>query len=115
MELPPGEAAYPYHYHLAEEALVLVLHGQPSLRAPDGWRDLQQGEVVPFLRGEQGATSSSTAPRRPVRFLAFSTNGDPDIVICPDSGTLGAFERQPAGVGLRAIFRPADTDRLPRG
>ena len=24
-ELPPGEAAYPYHYHLAEEELVFVL------------------------------------------------------------------------------------------
>ena len=28
----------------------------PHLRADDGWRDLQQGEVVPFLRGEQAPT-----------------------------------------------------------
>jgi uncharacterized cupin superfamily protein len=35
-ELPPGEAAYPYHYHLAEEELVLVLDSQPSLRTPTG-------------------------------------------------------------------------------
>jgi uncharacterized cupin superfamily protein len=31
-ELPPGEAAYPYHYHYAEEELLVVLTGQPSLR-----------------------------------------------------------------------------------
>ena len=108
-ELPPGEAAYPYHYHLAEEELVLVLNGQPSLRTPDGWRDLQEGEVVPFLRGERGGHQLVNRTEDTVRFLAFSTNGEPDIVIRPDSGTLGAYERQADGGGLRAVFRVADT------
>lgn len=107
-ELPPGEAAYPYHYHLAEEELVLVLDGQPSLRTPDGWRELQEGEVVPFLRGEQGAHQLVNRTEDTVRFLAFSTNGEPDIVIRPDSGTLGAYGRQSDGGGLRAVFRAAD-------
>jgi hypothetical protein len=44
-----------------------------------------------------------------VRFLAFSTSGEPDIVIRPDSGTLGAYERVPQGSGLRAVFRMVDT------
>jgi uncharacterized cupin superfamily protein len=47
-EVPPGEAAYPYHHHLTEEELVLVLEGQPSLRTPQGWRELAEGEVVAF-------------------------------------------------------------------
>ncbi len=42
-EVPPGEAAYPYHYHLAEEELVVVLAGTLSLRTPDGWRELSRG------------------------------------------------------------------------
>jgi uncharacterized cupin superfamily protein len=108
-ELPSGEAAYPYHYHLAEEELLLVLGGQPSLRTPDGWRDLQEGEVVPFLRGEQGAHQLVNRTEETVRFLAFSTNGEPDIVIRPDSGTLGAYERLSDGGGLRAVFRAANT------
>lgn len=108
-ELPPGEAAYPYHYHLAEEELVVVLDGRPSLRSPDGWRDLQEGEVVPFLRGEQGAHQLVNRTEETVRFLAFSTNGEPDVVLYPDSGKLGAFERLPAGGGLRAMFRLTDT------
>ena len=108
-ELPPGETAYPYHYHLAEEELVLVLHGQPSLRTPDGWRELHEGEVVPFLRGEQGAHQLVNRTQETVRFLAFSTNGEPDIVIRPDSGTLGAYERLSDGGGLRAVFRAKDT------
>jgi uncharacterized cupin superfamily protein len=104
-ELPPGEAAYPYHYHLAEEELVVVLDGRPSLRTPDGWRELQEGEVVPFLRGERGAHQIVNRTEDTVRFLAFSTSGEPDIVIRPDSGTLDACERLPQGGGLRAIFR----------
>jgi uncharacterized cupin superfamily protein len=30
-EIEPGEAAYPYHYHLAEEELLIVLLGRPSV------------------------------------------------------------------------------------
>jgi uncharacterized cupin superfamily protein len=41
-ELPAGEAAYPYHHHLAEEELIVVLQGRPSLRTAAGWRDLDE-------------------------------------------------------------------------
>jgi uncharacterized cupin superfamily protein len=107
-ELPPGEAAYPYHYHLAEEELVVVLQGQPSLRTREGWRELKEGEVVPFLRGERGAHQLVNRTESAVRFLAFSTSGEPDIVIRPDSDTIGAFERRPEGGGLYIHFRAAD-------
>jgi len=90
-------------------AELLVLDGRPSLRTPDGWRDLQQGEVVAFLRGEHGAHQLVNHTENTVRFLAFSTSGEPDIVIRPDSGTLGAYERLPQGSGLRAVFRMGDT------
>jgi uncharacterized cupin superfamily protein len=108
-ELPPGEAAYPYHYHLAEEELLLVLDGRPSLRTPDGWRKLDSGEVVAFPRGEPGGHQLVNRTPDTVRFLALSTNGEPDIVIYPDSGKLGANERLPDGGGLRAMFRMTDT------
>jgi uncharacterized cupin superfamily protein len=107
-EVPPGEAAYPYHYHLGEEELVIVLEGRPSLRTPDGWRDLQEGEVVPFLRGERGGHQLVNRTQRAVRFLAFSSSGEPDLVVYPDSNKLGAFERLSSGGGLRAMFRLGD-------
>jgi uncharacterized cupin superfamily protein len=107
-EVPPGEAAYPYHHHLAEEELLLVLDGHPSRRTPEGWRELEQGEVVAFLRGEHGGHQLVNHTQETVRFLAISTSGDPDIVIYPDSGKLGAFERLPDGGGLRTMFRVAD-------
>ncbi len=108
-EVPPGEAAYPYHHHLTEEELVVVLHGRPSLRTPEGWRELEQGEVVAFVRGERGAHQIVNRTEETVRFLAISTSGEPDVVIYSDSGKLGAFERLPRGGGLQAMFRMGDT------
>jgi uncharacterized cupin superfamily protein len=107
-EVPPGQAAYPYHWHLGEEEMVIVLEGRPSLRTPDGWRELAQGEVLAFLRGEPGAHQLVNRTDRTVRFLAFSTNGEPDIVLYPDSGKISAAERLPQGGGIRELFRLTD-------
>jgi hypothetical protein len=40
--------------------------------------------------------------------LAISTGGAPDIVLYPESGKVGAFERRPEGGGLYALFRAGD-------
>jgi uncharacterized cupin superfamily protein len=102
-ELPPGQAAYPYHFHLGEEELVLVLSGTPTLRDPSGERELEQGEVVAFLRGERGAHQLVNRTDEPTRFLAISTSDAPDIVLYPDSGKVGCYERRPDGGGLREL------------
>lgn len=107
-EVDPGEAAYPYHVHLAEEELVVVLEGRPSLRTPEGWRELEPGEAVWFPRGEAGAHQLVNRSEEPVRFLAVSTQEGPDVVIQPDSGKVGAFERRPQGGGLGLWFHPDD-------
>jgi uncharacterized cupin superfamily protein len=107
-EVPPGQAAYPYHAHLTEEEILVVIEGRPSLRTPDGWREMETGEVVVFERGETGAHQIVNRTEDQVRFLAASTGGEPDIVIQPDSGKVGAFERRPEGDGLRVWFRGED-------
>ncbi len=107
-EVPPGEAAYPFHYHLAEEELVVVLAGRPSLRTPSGWRELEEGEVLSFSEGEEGAHQVVNRSDERVRLLAISTAGQPDVVVQPDSGKVGAFERRPDGGGMRLWFRDAD-------
>jgi uncharacterized cupin superfamily protein len=64
MTVAPGQAASPYHFHLAEEEALIVLSGRPRLRTEEGWRDLSEGEVVAFPVGEQLPISSSTPGRR---------------------------------------------------
>ena len=106
--LPPGQAAYPYHWHYREEELIVVLEGTPSLRTPNGERRLERGEVVSFPTGEPGAHQVINDTGEEVRFLAFSTQGEPDLVMYPESGKLGVFERLPQGGGLYKLFRLED-------
>ena len=91
-EVPPGEAAYPYHWHVVEEELIIVLEGTPQLRTPDGRRRLETGEVVVFKVGEGGAHQLVNDTDLTVRFLSFSSwkNG-PEICFYPDSNKVLAF------------------------
>ena len=107
-ELPPGQAAYPYHWHMTEEELLVITQGAPSLRTPVGWRELEEGEVVSFPRGEEGGHQLVNRTDDTVRFLAFSTQPGPDIVMYPDSGKVGTFERRPEGGGFYELFRIED-------
>ncbi len=106
-ELPAGEAAYPYHFHYADEEIVIVLEGRPTLRAPDGERALEPGETVHFPLGPEGAHQLRNDTQQRVRFLALSSSGHVDVVEYPDAGKVGVGERLPRGGGLRAFF-PAD-------
>ena len=108
-EVPPGEAAYPYHFHLAEEEALVVLDGQPVLRTPDGRRRLARGEVIRFPVGEDGAHQLLNDTGDTVRFLAISTHGQPDVVLYPDEGKLSAAERRPDGGGMKVYFKLGDT------
>jgi uncharacterized cupin superfamily protein len=107
-ELPPGEAAYPYHFHYADEELVIVLSGRPTVRTPEGTRELEQGEAIAFPVGEEGAHQVLNQSEEPVTFLAISSNGRPDIVVYPDSDKIGVGERLPKGGGLRGFFPRAE-------
>lgn len=107
-EVPPGETAYPYHFHYADEELVIVLSGRPSLRTPEGTRELEEGEALRFPLGEAGAHQILNRTDETVIFLAISSHGRPDVVVYPDSDKIGVGERLPKGGGLRAFFRRGD-------
>lgn len=103
-KLPPGETAYPYHFHYSDEELLFVLSGRPTLRTPAGTRELAPGEAVHFPLGEEGAHQVSNRTEEEVRFLAVSTNGAADVVVYPDSNKICAAERLPEGGGLHTFF-----------
>jgi uncharacterized cupin superfamily protein len=106
-EIPAGQAAYPYHWHFAEEEILVVLEGSPRLRTPEGWSELAEGDVICFRTGEEGAHQIVNRTETTVRFLAFS-NQQPDAVIYPDSEKLLAAQRIPEGDGRLHMFRIAD-------
>jgi uncharacterized cupin superfamily protein len=91
-ELEAGDRLWPYHTHHANEEWVIVLRGSPTLRTPEGERDLVEGDVVAFPRGEQGAHQISNRTTEPIRILMLSTLLSPDIVEYLDSGKLTALD-----------------------
>lgn len=108
-ELQPGEAAYPYHFHLTDEELLVVLDGEPSVRTPEGWHQLERGEVVSFHAGETGAHQMVNWTDELVRFLAFSEVTSSYSVVYPDSRKLATGERGGQGFHIDIVY-PEDTD-----
>jgi uncharacterized cupin superfamily protein len=105
-ELPPGNAPFPLHYHLGNEELLIVLGGRPSLRTLGDERELAEGEVVAFPRGEAGAHQVINRTAEPVRVLIVSEMNAPEVVVRPESGKLSAFGRPPGGrgEGMHEVF-----------
>jgi uncharacterized cupin superfamily protein len=109
-ELPPGATQVPYHFHHGMEELLVVLRGRPTLRTPEGERQLEEGEAVHFGLGAEGAHQVSNGTNEPVRYVFVSNVVTPEVVEYPDSGkvaTLGQTVSQ-TGEPLRTIHRVAD-------
>ncbi len=106
--LPPGQAAYPYHFHLVEEEMLVVLEGTPTLRTPEGTRVLDRGEVVSFAANAEGAHQLLNDTGTEARFLSISTVDATDICVYPDTNKISAGERRVGGGGVRHIFRIED-------
>jgi uncharacterized cupin superfamily protein len=94
-EVPPGQATFPYHWHSANEELLIVLRGRPSLRTSQGWRQLSEGEVVAFPTGERGAHQVLNRTEEVVRFLVVSEMKAPEMSLYPDTDKIGILGRPP--------------------
>ena len=96
-EVPPGQATFPYHAHFANEEMLIVLGGQPTLRTPAGERELDEGEVVAFPVGPEGAHQLINRSDAPVRFVVISEMVAPEVNLYPDSDKVVAATRPPGG------------------
>jgi len=83
--LPPGQAASPYHYELGNDELLVVVLGSPTLRTPDGERDLRPGDCVYFPSGEAGAHQVTNRGTDEVRVLLVSNFALPRAAVQVDS------------------------------
>jgi len=101
VEVPPGQSVCPYHYESGEEEWLLVLRGRPTLRTPDGERELEPWDCAFFPMGEEGGHKVTNRTDEPVRVILWSNRSDPNTTIYPDSGKVGAW---PPG----KLFRLAD-------
>lgn len=101
-ELDPGATQSPYHFHHGGEEFLIVLRGSPTLRSPEGDRELKEGEVVHFPRGQEGAHQVSNRSSEVARYVIAASQGTPEIVEYPDSGKIAAMARTETSAGARS-------------
>ena len=90
-ELPPGQAVCPYHYEYGEEEWLLVVEGRPSLRDPEGTRELAPNDLVFFPLGPDGAHQVRNDSGETARVLMWSTVALPTASVYPDSAKIGIW------------------------
>jgi uncharacterized cupin superfamily protein len=89
-ELPPGQAVCPYHFEWTDEEWLFVLEGMPTMRTPEGERELEPGDVVCFPSGPDGA-HLVRAGAETVRVGIISTKNDVGVAEYPDSDKVGVW------------------------
>jgi uncharacterized cupin superfamily protein len=102
-ELGPGNFGV-YHFHHGSEELLIVLSGRPTLRTPDGERQLAEGEVVHFPNGPDGAHGVRNDTDEQVRFVVAGIRVSPEIVEYPDLKQITAQARTESQTGERLWF-----------
>ena len=80
-----------YHAHHGSEELLLVLRGRPTLRTPDGERELGPWDCVFCPAGEAGAHKVTNHSDEPARIIIWSNRSNPGTTIYPDSNKVGAW------------------------
>ena len=102
-ELGPGNTAV-YHFHHGSEELLIVLRGRPTLRTPDGERQLAEGEVVHFPLGPDGAHGVRNDTDDTVRYVVAGIRVSPEVVEYPETKQITAQARTGSQVGERLWF-----------
>ena len=104
-ELEPGAIISPLHFHHANEELLFVISGTPSLRrGPDDERVLERGEVVAFPVGPEGTNQVVNRARTPARVLICATNIVPEVAEQVENDTLAVVT--PSGLQLVTASAP---------
>jgi uncharacterized cupin superfamily protein len=94
IELLPGQTHCPYHFHHGNEELILVLRGTPTLRTPDGEREVQPGDFAHFPNGPDGAHQVVNRTDEPARYVVADSKVSPEIIEYPDSGKIASMSRE---------------------
>jgi uncharacterized cupin superfamily protein len=90
-ELPPGEKTWPYHYETGCDEWLIAVSGRPTLRGPDGERELEPGDVAVFPEGPGGAHQVINRSEETCRVLLLSSKAPLAFVHYPDSGKVGLW------------------------
>jgi len=99
-EIPPGKAAYPYHYHEKNEEMFYILRGEGTLKTPQGEREVKAGDFLFFPANASGAHKLTNTGEVDLAYLDFDTSHEIDVTFYPDSGKIGVW-----GKGINQVYQ----------
>ncbi len=100
-EVPPGKAAYPYHYHFQSEETFYIISGKGILRTPDGDMLVSAGDILTFPPCEAGAHKlTNSSDTEMLIYIDFDTYHSPEVSFMPDSNKSIIY-----GKGLRKVIK----------
>jgi uncharacterized cupin superfamily protein/glyoxylase-like metal-dependent hydrolase (beta-lactamase superfamily II) len=85
LQLPPGNASCPSHWHAEEEELFVVLSGTASLQTPRGAVPLRAGDFVAFPTRAEGTHKVVNDGTESCEILMVSNYEPADVCYYPDS------------------------------
>jgi uncharacterized cupin superfamily protein len=91
--LAPGKRSCPYHYHLAQEEMFVVLEGAGSLRVAGELLPVRAGDVIFIPPGPEYPHQLVNTSDAPLKYLSISTQEHPELCHYPDSGKTGVFAK----------------------
>lgn len=105
-EVEPGKRAFPYHNHLGNDEMFVILEGTGTYRIGERTHPIKAGDVCGAPRGgpdtaHQIVNDGTTT----LRYLAVSTKNDPEIVEYPETGKFAALAIAPGPDFMNAHMR----------
>jgi len=88
VSLDPDKYSFPYHFHRAAEELFLILCGEATLRSPEDFQKVSQGDIIFFEEGPTGAHQLYNHSESPCVYLDLRTTCGIDVCEYPDSGKI---------------------------
>lgn len=86
--LSPGKFSFPYHFHRHAEEIFLLLSGEATLRTPEGFKKVKQGDLIFFEMGETSAHQLYNHSDELCVYFDLCTNMGFDISEYPDTGKM---------------------------
>ncbi|MBL8330038.1 MAG: cupin domain-containing protein [Rubrivivax sp.] len=99
--VPPGSTSCPYHYHLAQEEMFVLLQGEGTLRVAGERLAVRAGDVIFIPSGPVYPHHLINTSQAPLTYLSIGTQERPEICGYPDSGKLYASHP-----GARLLQKP---------
>lgn len=84
-QLNSKQYSAPYHFHRFAEEIFFMISGSATLRTPDGFNEVHEGDIMFFEAGESGAHQLYNHTEDPCIYLDLRSYIGHDICEYPDS------------------------------